>query len=223
MHAPDGAQDDMAKTPSTDEFTNALEKHAARFGVELTAPDIKRLSDYYKLLNAWNARLHLVAPCSPTEFATRHVLESLLAIPYLHENARVADVGSGAGLPIIPCLIARHGLQATLLESSQKKAVFLREALRRVDAHERSKVIAERFEKTFAPEADFITCRALDRFEKLFEKLLEWSPPQSRLLLYGGHNIREQIERNALSYVAVHIPESEQRSLFIVERRASVL
>ena len=212
----------MVETTSSSEFTNALEKHAARFGVELTAHDIERLSDYYKLLNAWNARLHLVAPCSPTEFATRHVLESLLAISHLHENARVADVGSGAGLPIIPCLIVRHDLRATLIESSQKKAVFLREALQLVGAHERSRVIAERFEKTLAPDVDFITCRALDRFEEQFGKLLEWSPPQSRLLLYGGHNIREQIERNDLSYVAVHIPESERRFLFIVERKAPV-
>jgi 16S rRNA (guanine527-N7)-methyltransferase len=212
----------MNETPSTDEFVDALEKHAARFGVELTAHDTGRLADYYKLLNAWNARLHLVAPCSPTEFATRHVLESLLAISYLHENARVADVGSGAGLPIIPCLIARQGLQATLIEASPKKAVFLREALRHAGAHERSRVIAERFEKTLAPDADFITCRALERFEQLFGKMLAWSPPRSRLLLYGGRNIREEIERNALSYVAVHIPGSEQRSLFIVERGAAV-
>ncbi|HEX8650526.1 MAG TPA: 16S rRNA (guanine(527)-N(7))-methyltransferase RsmG [Pyrinomonadaceae bacterium] len=209
----------MAETTSTDEFMSALEKHAARFGLELKAHDIERLSDYYKLLNAWNTRLHLVAPCSPTEFATRHVLESLLAISYLSENSRGADIGSGAGLPIIPCLIVRPDLRATLIESSPKKAVFLREASRRVGAHERSRVIAERFEKTLAPEADFITCRALDRFEELFGKLLEWSPPRSRLLLYGGRNIREQIERNALSYVAVHIPESEQRFLFIVEQR----
>ena len=205
-------------TSSTDEFANALEKLSPRFGVELNAPDVLRLGDYYRHLLTWNARLHLVAPCSPTEFATRHLLESLLALSYLPENARVADVGSGAGLPIIPCLIVRPGIHATLIESSPKKAVFLREALRLTSARETARVIAERFEKTVAPDADFITCRALDRFEEMFEKLLAWSPPQSRLLLYGGHNIRERIESNALSYTAVHIPESEQRFLFVVEQ-----
>jgi len=210
----------MTELPSsTSEFTNALQKHAARFGVELDAPTVERLADYYELLTAWNARLHLVAPCSPAEFATRHLLESLLAISQLPANARVADVGSGAGLPIIPCLIARGDLRATLIEASPKKAVFLREALRVAGAPGRSRVIAERFEKTAAPDVEFITCRALDRFEEMFEKLLAWAKPQSRLLLYGGPNIREQIERNALSYKAVRIPESEQRFLFIVEPR----
>lgn len=203
-----------------DEFTNALEEHSARYGVELNEQTRARLGDYYKLLSDWNARLHLVAPCSPAEFATRHALESLLALPFLPDRARVADVGSGAGLPIIPCLIARPGIRAALFESSQKKAVFLREALRVVGAHDAAQVVNERFEKTATPEADFITCRALDRFAEMFQKLLAWSPPTSTLLLYGGHNIRQQIEDGALAYTAVLVPESEQRFLFVVERGA---
>jgi 16S rRNA (guanine(527)-N(7))-methyltransferase RsmG len=202
-----------------DEFASALAEHSARYGVELDTQAIAGLVVYYKHLSAWNARLHLVAPCSPAEFATRHVLESLLALSYLPENARVADVGSGAGLPIMPCLILRPDIQATLIEASPKKAVFLREALRLTCAPEsRATVIAERFEKTATPEADFITCRALDRFEEMFSKLLAWSPRPSKLLLYGGHNLRELIEKNALAYTALHIPESEKRFLFIVEQ-----
>jgi 16S rRNA (guanine527-N7)-methyltransferase len=209
------------RTTAKDEFTNALEEHSARYRVELSAQALARLGDYYQLLSVWNARLHLVAPCSPAEFATRHALESLLALPFLPDRARVADVGSGAGLPIIPCLIARPGIHATLFESSQKKTVFLREALRLVGAHDTAKVVNERFEKTTAPEADFITCRALDRFEEMFQKLLAWSPPASTLLLYGGHNIRHQIEASGLVYTSVLVPETEQRFLFVVDRNAS--
>ncbi|MGB7925754.1 MAG: 16S rRNA (guanine(527)-N(7))-methyltransferase RsmG [Pyrinomonadaceae bacterium] len=200
-----------------DQFTNALEEHAARYGVELSAQARARLGDYYKLLSEWNARLHLVAPCSPAQFATRHALESLLALSYLPHDARVADVGSGAGLPVIPCLIARPGIHATLYESSQKKAVFLREALRLAGAHDNAKIINERFEKTNTPPVDFITCRALDRFEEMFDQLLAWSPPESRLLLYGGHNIGRRIESSGLAFTPVLIPDSEQRFLFVVE------
>ena len=90
---------------------------------------LAQLGAFYSLLTRWNDRLHLVAPCSPEEFATRHVLESLLLLKHLPQDAKIADIGSGAGLPIIPCLIARADLKATLIESSQKKTVFLREAL----------------------------------------------------------------------------------------------
>jgi 16S rRNA (guanine527-N7)-methyltransferase len=199
------------------EFADALNEHAPRFGVQLTSHAIAGLREYYELVTAWNARLHLVAPCSPMEFATRHILESLLALPYLPDAARVVDVGSGAGLPLIPCLIARPTLRATLIESSPKKGVFLREALRRAGAHYSAQVIAERFEKTPAPEAEFITCRALDRFIEMFPKLIEWSGPATTLLLFGGESLREQIERAALVYEPVHVPESERRFLFIVK------
>jgi 16S rRNA (guanine527-N7)-methyltransferase len=202
----------------TDEFSGALEEHAPLYDVQLTAPDIARLREYYEQVMTWNTRLHLVAPCSPAEFATRHVLESLLALAHLPRVAHVLDVGSGAGLPVIPCLIVRVDLRATLFESSQKKAVYLRETLRRLGVNERTEVIAERFEKMDAPEADSVTCRALDRFAEMFSKIVEWSPATSTLLLFGGEALREQIEKAGLPYKTVHVPESERRSLFIVNR-----
>jgi 16S rRNA (guanine527-N7)-methyltransferase len=201
-----------------DEFADAIKAYAPRYDVRLTETEIARLREYYEQVMAWNTRLHLVAPCSPAEFATRHVLESLVALAHLSEGAHVADVGSGAGLPVIPCLIMRPNLRVTLIESSPKKAIFLREALRRVVAESRTIVLAERFEKTSTPEVDFVTCRALDRFTEMFPKIIEWSPPSSTLLLFGGESLREQIEKTALRYNVISIPESERRLLFIIKR-----
>ena len=84
------------KLPPTEEFDKALTAGAETFGVRLTAEARAGLRDYFELVGRWNARLHLVAPCEPAEFATRHVLESLLALPYLPEGASFVDVGSGA-------------------------------------------------------------------------------------------------------------------------------
>jgi 16S rRNA (guanine527-N7)-methyltransferase len=201
-----------------EEFSHALESHAPRYELQLSGPIIQRLSAYYEQVNHWNARLHLVAPCSPEEFATRHVLESMLALRFLTLGARVADVGSGAGLPIIPCLIAREDLHATLIEANAKKGVFLREALRTAGLTERARVVTERFEKTHAPAADFITCRALERLTEMFPTLLEWSTDASTLLFFAGPTLRQQIERAALDYHSVHIPASEQRFLFVIKK-----
>jgi 16S rRNA (guanine527-N7)-methyltransferase len=201
-----------------DEFAGALEEYAPRYGVRLDGQTIARLREYYEQVAAWNARLHLVAPCRPAEFATRHVLESLLAAEHIAGGAHLVDVGSGAGLPAIPCLIVRPDLRATLIEASPKKAVFLREALRRAGAHERTTVVAERFEKMRARDAAYVTCRALDRFTELLTKLVEWSPPQSTLLLFGGDSLREQLGKSGLVYQALPIPESERRLLCIVKR-----
>ncbi len=208
-------------TTHLQEFTGALETHAARYGVQVGMREIDRLRDYYELLLKWNSRLHLVAPCPPAEFATRHVLESLLASGYLREGARVCDVGSGGGLPIIPCLLLRPDVCATLVEASTKKAVFLREALRHLELSDAAQVVAERFEKINAPAADAVTCRALERFTEMYPKLVEWSPPACRLLFFGGTALGELIERdeNIRTFTAIKMPESERRFLFVCERK----
>lgn len=204
------------------EFTETLETHAPRYGMQPAAPESARLRDYYEHLLKWNARLHLVAPCAPAEFATRHVLESLMAGADLPEGARVCDVGSGGGLPIIPCLILRADIRrATLIEASTKKAVFLREALRHLELQDRAQALAERFEQAHAPEAEVLTCRALERFTEMYPRLVGWSAGVGRLLFFGGIALGELIERdeNIRAFTAVKMPDSEQRFLFVCERK----
>jgi 16S rRNA (guanine527-N7)-methyltransferase len=200
-----------------DDFCHALSANAALYEVKLSESDIARLSDYYKLLIAWNPRQHLVAPCSPKEFATRHVLESLLLLPHLREDAHIADIGSGAGLPIVPNLVLRPDIHARLIESTRKKAIFLREALRRTKTAERASVIAERFENVPTPSVDYVTVRALDRFGEMFLKLVRWAPRASTLLLFGGHELQKGIEEARLKSSRFHIPNSERRFLFVIE------
>src|SRR2546430_1238830 len=80
-----------------EQFAKALRLAAPEFGIELNAGRIRKLTEYYERLLKWNPRLHLVAPCSPEEFATRHVLESLMLLRHLPLDARVVDIGSGGG------------------------------------------------------------------------------------------------------------------------------
>jgi len=205
----------------TEKFGQALWNNAAEFGIQLRAAEVTRLSKYYELLLKWNDRLHLVAPCSPEEFATRHVLESLLLLSHLPQKARVLDVGSGAGLPIIPCLIIRTDLSATLIESSPRKAVFLREALRDVSNREPAALTVARFEQTTAPKADFVTCRALDRFQRFLPALIQWAPPASTLLLFAGEELRKQVEILLPNAKAERIPRSDRRYLIVASQASA--
>lgn len=188
------------------------------YGVALSTDTQTELGDYFSLLTRWNNRLHLVAPCSPKEFATRHVLESLLLLKHLTPNAQVADVGSGAGLPIIPCLLARPDVSATLIESSRKKSVFLQEALNQLGMSQRAKIIARPFAEVETPPVDFVTCRALDEFMNKVEGLVKWAPQAGTLLLFGGERLREQLENLNVQFSEMLIPLSEKRYLFTVEK-----
>ena len=186
-------------------FRNTLLANWRTIDFPFSSDTATRLGIYYSLLTRWNDRLHLVAPCSPEEFATRHVLESLVLLEHLPHGAKIADIGSGAGLPIIPCLIARPDLEVTMIESSQKKAVFLREALK--EAGRTGTIVARRFEEIEAPQVEFVTSRALDRFEQKVEELVAWAPEGATLLLFGGEKLLE-----AERYL---IPGSERRYLYI--------
>src|SRR4051794_9008996 len=108
-----------------EEFIQAIRTHQVAFGIDLSDPAIERLAGYFELLMEHNPLLHLVGPCSPEEFAIRHILESLTLLEYLPQGAKFADVGAGAGLPSIPCLLVREDLSAELIETKEKKTKFL--------------------------------------------------------------------------------------------------
>ena len=195
-----------------DRFGQALVANMGSFDLDLSSETITRLGEFYSLLSRWNDRLHLVAPCSPEEFATRHILESLMLLKHLPHDAKIADIGSGAGLPIIPCLLARPDLSALLIESSQKKSVFLREALNQLGRP--SVIIPKPFEEVPTTDVSFVTCRALDQFINKISGLINWAPAGSTLLLYGGESLRERL--HSVRFEELRIPLSEKRFLFVV-------
>lgn len=200
-------------------FKQTLTTRMHDYGIDLGPEVVQALVDYYALLSRWNERLHLVAPCEPEEFASRHVLESLLLLRLLPPHANVTDIGSGAGLPIIPCLIARNDLSVTLIESSQKKSVFLREALNQLRRSERAQVIARTFEDTPPPpNVSFVTCRALDQFMTKVARLFNWAPNPSTLLLFGGEDLRLKLDVIDAKYTEFLIPFSEKRFIFEVTK-----
>ena len=209
---------EMNRTAQTNKFIETLKAEASTYDVTLTAEAIDGLSHYYELLSLWNSRVHLVAPCSPAEFATRHVLESLVLLKHLPLDANIAEVGAGGGLPIVPCLIVRSDLRAILIESSQKKAVFLREALTRTGIFSRASVINERFENVAPPSVEFVTCRALERFEEMLPNLFAWAPLKTTLLLFGAKRLETRIESLGFTSTAELMPRSKGRFLFIVKK-----
>jgi 16S rRNA (guanine527-N7)-methyltransferase len=191
-------------------FEQALIANMGSFDLDLSPQTVTQLAEFYSLLTRWNERLHLVAPCAPEEFAIRHVLESLMLLKHLPLGARVADIGSGGGLPIIPCLIARPDLEATLIESSQKKSVFLREALKQLGLA--GEVLQRPFEEVEPLAVSFVTCRALDQFMQKLPALIKWAPAGSTLLLFGGETLGEKLEKN---FEKLLIPHSERRYLYL--------
>ena len=85
---------------------------------------------YYDLLIDWNTRMNLTAITEPEDVVKKHFYDSLAALPYLKDGAKVADVGTGAGFPAIPLLIMNPALKITIVDSLQKRITFLEEVLK---------------------------------------------------------------------------------------------
>jgi 16S rRNA (guanine527-N7)-methyltransferase len=97
--------------------------------VSVSDQEIARLETHFALLLKWNARMNLTRVADPVEAATRHYGESLFLAARLTPGT-VLDIGSGAGFPGIPAAIARPDCSFHLIDSNQRKCVFLREASR---------------------------------------------------------------------------------------------
>ena len=155
----------------------ALEHGLAELApLALPAAAPTKLLEYLELLAKWNRTYNLTAIRNPRDMVVHHLLDSLVVVPHLPlaEDARLADAGSGAGLPGIALAIARPRWRVALAESSQKKAAFLRQvvielALGNVEVHE-GRVEAWRprplfdlvISRAFAALADFLAaCRHL--------------------------------------------------------------
>lgn len=89
------------------------------------------LEEHYRLLLRWNQKMNLTRVTSLQDAVRYHYCESLYLAKCLPEGPlRIVDIGSGAGFPGIPVAIYRPGCTVDLVESHQRKAVFLREASR---------------------------------------------------------------------------------------------
>jgi len=195
-----------------EDFTIALRAHQSAFGVDLTKENVDRLADYYELVHGHNPLLHLVGPCSPEEFAIRHILESLMLLKYLPKNARFADVGAGAGLPSIPCLIVREDLKAVLIESKMRKANFLQTAVDAFQISDRAEVVNRQFEEVETGNFTVVTCRALDKLKEKLPRILKWTMLRP-VFLFAGNNIRDELRNRNVNFTDILLPLSEQRFL----------
>lgn len=195
------------------EFIEAIEKHQKTFGLDLAEEKIFVLADFYELIQKYNEILHLVAPCSAEEFAIRHILESLTTLEFLPQNAKFVDIGAGAGLPSIPCLIVREDLRGILIESKLKKVNFLQKALTECKLENRAKIFDRQFEELKKPAVSYILCRALDKFTQKLPRLVKWSAG-SAFLFFGGNSLRYELKKNGVEFSEKLIPMSEKRFLF---------
>jgi 16S rRNA (guanine527-N7)-methyltransferase len=157
-----------------------LDAGLAALDLPLTATARTRLLRYIALMAKWNAVYNLTAIREESRMLTHHLLDALSVERFLPEGAKLADIGSGGGVPGIPLAIARSDLDVVSIEPNSKKASFQQQV--RIDLGlENFDVQTARAEQVTLPEGcDFIISRA-------FGDLADFIKVAGHLLKPGGH------------------------------------
>jgi 16S rRNA (guanine527-N7)-methyltransferase len=182
-------------------FRELLAREFAPYG-SLTVEQLDQLEAHYTLLTQWNTRLNLTRIDSVEGAVRLHYCESLFVGTRLPAGPlRIVDVGSGAGFPGIPIAILRPECDVTLVESHQRKGVFLREASRDL---KNVAVVTDRAEN-LKPDFDWLVSRAVSPADVLKLKLAK-----NLALLVGGEEIpgfegRVPIPWGTSRYLVFHV------------------
>jgi 16S rRNA (guanine527-N7)-methyltransferase len=149
------------------------------------------LERFSELVLRWNSTVNLIAPGDGVRLWERHISDSLQLVALMQPPPdRAIDLGSGAGFPGLVLAIAT-GVPFDLIESDQRKAAFLREAVRLTGAP--AQVHAQRIEAVHLDPAPLITARALAPLPKLLALAAHLLAPAGACLLLKGANVEAEL------------------------------
>ena len=164
----------------------------------LTPEQAARFTRYYELLMEWNEKMNLTALKGHEDTAQKHFADSVpaQALALIKPNARVIDVGTGAGFPGVPVLILRPELKMTLLDSLNKRLIFLAEVLKELGLEaELLHARAEDAGRTAAcrGQYDIALSRAVAPLPVLTELTLPLLKQGGRAICYKGPAAQEEV------------------------------
>ncbi len=156
-----------------------------------------RLDRYVEVLLDWQGRMNLIAPSTIPQLWTRHIADSLQLIGLAPDADIWVDLGSGAGFPglVIACAIAEQpGRHVHLVESIGKKANFLREAARLIEAPATVHAVRiEQFVLNFDGRVDVITARALAPLDDILRLAYPLSKTGAQGLFLKGQDVASEL------------------------------
>src|SRR5262249_23505604 len=171
-----------------------------RLGVKLEPRHLDQFRSYLDLLLSWNRKINLTAITDPEQVLDKHFLDSLAVAPLIPAG-RLIDVGAGAGFPGIPIAIVRPDLQVSLLESTGKKAAFLRTAIHQLGLS--CSVLETRLEQHQGPKFNAAISRATFAPSEWLERARPLVEPGGSIFLMMG---REELPSGATTVHEYSLP-----------------
>ena len=211
-------------------FKEVLLEVAKESQIELDATAVEKLNRYYELLVEWNQKMNLTALTEPYDVALKHFCDSILLLKFadIKEGSSLIDVGTGAGFPSVPIKIVRPDIRLCLLDSLNKRLVFLNEVVNELSLTDVKIVHSRAEDGARKPELrekfDYATSRAVAQLNTLSEYCLPYVKKGGAFLSMKGKYSEEEIanSKNAIKLLGGKIEKVDTYNLIDSSERTII-
>lgn len=196
-----------------------LEAGCSALGLTLPHAVLERLVAYAALVLKWNRIVNLTGATTPEAFVAEHLVDCLALVPHV-KAARIADIGSGAGLPGLVLAIAMPAARFSLVEPRAKRSRFLTQACIDLGLSNVTVVRARVERWPDPPPIELVLCRAYGPLARVVADTRALQRPGVRLMIYKGADPGAEIAalnaRDAFEVIPVHVPGRLRRHLAVM-------
>lgn len=216
------------------EFYQEFKKLAEKMNLNIQNEKIEKFYKYMILILEWNEKINLTAITNPREMIIKHFIDSMIISNKINKKSKIIDIGTGAGFPGIPLKIYDDSLEITLLDSLNKRTIFLKEVIEKLEIknveiiHGRAEDYAQNTK--YREMYDYAVSRAVAPLNILCEYLIPYIKKDGYMIAMKGNNVLEEIKssKKALDKLKSKIIESEkiilpeengERNIIIIEKQ----
>lgn len=181
-----------------EEFYEKMKEKSKEMNIDLSVEQLDKFYRYMALLIEWNDKMNLTAIIDPEEIILKHFIDSLTILKYIKENEKIVDMGTGAGFPGIPISIMCSKNKITLVDSLNKRLIFLQEVIKQLELKnvETIHARAEDFgkNKIYREQFDVATSRAVANLSTLSEYLLPLVKIGGKCICMKASDIEQEVQ-----------------------------
>lgn len=180
-----------------EDFKKKLIEGAKAIDIEVTEKNAEKFYNYMEILLDWNERINLTAITEENDIILKHFIDSLTVLKYIEEEKNIIDVGTGAGFPGIPISIVSEGNRVTLLDSLNKRILFLQDVIDKINLknvkaiHSRAEEFGQN--KDNRQKYDIAVSRAVANLSTLLEYLMPLVRVGGKCICMKGPDIEEEL------------------------------
>lgn len=180
-------------------YLDILSQELKKIGIKNYDNILEKFQIYTDYMLEYNSHTNLTRITDKDEIAIKHYIDSISILKYIDikENAKIIDIGTGAGFPLVPVKILRDDLKVTLLDSLKKRIIFLENLMKKLDLdaeiiHARAEDYARKEE--YREKYDYAAVRAVANLNVLIEYIVPFLKKNGKLIALKGENALEEID-----------------------------